>query len=247
MTPAGDSQAPPPARPASTVIVLRPQAGHAGIEVLLVRRNDSVAFMAGAHVFPGGRVDPSDHAHAPVGAAPTSRFPDLDRAHDLAYRRAAVRELMEEANVQLSVDDLEPVAHWVTPAIEIRRYDTRFFLARMPEGQQARHDESETTALVWLTPSDALAKAGAGAITLPPPTWTMLQRIARFASVADAFDWARATPLFAIEPGFIRNGAVTMLTLPGDPLHPTLPGWEVPEHTRFVLEGGRWHPRSATD
>ena len=232
------------ARPASTVIVLRERES-GGIEVLLVRRNDSVAFMAGAHVFPGGRVDPADHPQGAITGMP-SRFPDLDPARDLAHRRAAVRELAEEANVHVSVDAVEPVAHGVTPAIEIRRYDTRFFLARMPAGQEARHDESETTALAWLAPSDAIAKASEGAIMLPPPTWTMLQCLTRFASVDEAFDWARATPLVAIEPGFIRNEAVTMLTLPGDPLHPTLTGWEVPEHTRFVLEGGRWHPRSAT-
>lgn len=231
------------ARPASTVIVLR-EREPGGIEVLLVRRNDSVAFMAGAHVFPGGRVDRADHPQGAIAGRP-SRFPDLDPARDLAHRRAAVRELAEEANVHVSVDDVEPVAHWVTPAIEIRRYDTRFFLARMPAGQVARHDESETTALVWLTPSDALAKAGEGAITLPPPTWTLLQRLSHFATVDDALRWARATPIVRIEPGFVKTDACTMLTLPGDPLHPALPGGDVPEHTRFVLEGGRWLPASA--
>jgi 8-oxo-dGTP pyrophosphatase MutT (NUDIX family) len=57
-----------------------------------------------------------------------------------------VRELEEEANVRITIDDLQPFAHWVTPEIEIRRYDTRFFLARMPDGQVAKHDDSETTA-----------------------------------------------------------------------------------------------------
>ena len=156
-----------PARPASTVIVLRVAERGDGIEVLLVRRNDKVAFMAGAYVFPGGRVDAADH----VGSAPpesTSRFVDFTPTQDLAHRRAAVRELAEEASVSISIDDLEPVAHWVTPAIEIRRYDTRFFLARMPAGQEARHDESETTALIWLAPSAALSQSRSGHITLPP-------------------------------------------------------------------------------
>ena len=71
---------------------------------------------------------------------------------------AAVRELQEEANVYITVDDLHPFAHWVTPEIETRRFDTRFFLARMPDGQQAMHDDGETTALEWLSPREAIAR-----------------------------------------------------------------------------------------
>lgn len=166
-------------RPAATVVVLR--EGHP-FDVLMVRRSDRVAFMAGAYVFPGGRVDDADHegpgprrrsGHArpepkregvdsgaalgPARPEPRdedpgaiaregphlqlrdldgrSRFPDLDLAGEWAHRRAAVRELAEEAHIHLTPDDLEPFAHWVTPpVVEARRYDTRFFLARMPGG-----------------------------------------------------------------------------------------------------------------
>jgi hypothetical protein len=46
-----------------------------------------------------------------------------------------------------------------------------------------------------------------------------------------------------VQPGFIKDDEKTMLTLPGDPLHPTISGWEIPEDTRFVLqEGKRWIP-----
>src|SRR5687767_1200021 len=152
-----------PLRPAATVIVLRegpsPRSRHAEhddsslrtghpFEILMVRRNDKVAFMAGSYVFPGGRVDDGDRpsASAPL---PRATFRDLSDADEAAYRAAAVRELEEEANVRITIDDLHPFAHWVTPEIEIRRYDTRFFLARMPPGQVAKHDEGETTALEW--------------------------------------------------------------------------------------------------
>lgn len=237
---------PAPARPASTVIVLRAAELGNGIEVLLVRRNDKVAFMAGAYVFPGGRVDAADRPESAPPSALPSRFPDLTPTEDLAHRRAAVRELAEEASVTISVDDLEPVSHWVTPAIEIRRFDTRFFVARMPAAQVARHDESETTALVWLAPSEALVQGRGGSITLPPPTWTMLTRIDRFRTVEEALAWARATPIVRVEPGFVKTETLTMLTLPGDPLYPTVPGWDVPEETRFVLDGGRWLPVKVT-
>jgi 8-oxo-dGTP pyrophosphatase MutT (NUDIX family) len=239
------AHAPAPARPASTVVVLREP-----FEVLMVKRNDKVAFMAGAYVFPGGRVDEGDRepgagnrepGTVEPGTVEPSRFADLNPIEDAAYRRAAVRELMEEANVRLAPGDLEPFAHWVTPEIETRRYDTRFFLARMPERQEARHDDSETTAFAWLSPNDAIDKCLAGEVLLPPPTWTTLKQLAAFATVDKAFAWARAKSIPRVMPGFHKDESVTMLTLPGDPLLPTISGWDVPEETRFVLDdNGIW-------
>jgi 8-oxo-dGTP pyrophosphatase MutT (NUDIX family) len=231
-----------PARPASTVIVLR--AGDP-FEILMVRRNDKVAFMAGSYVFPGGRVDDADQP--PQGEhLPKAVFPDLTDLEEAAYRMAGVRELQEEANVYITVDDLHPFAHWVTPEIEIRRYDTRFFIARMPDGQTARHDEGETTALEWLTPQAAIAKFERRELLLPPPTWTTIRQLAPRRSIDDVLSWARSRSIVRVMPGFFKNGDEVTLTLPGDPLYPTIPGWEVPEETRFVLEeGARWAPRKA--
>ena len=168
-------------RPASTVVVLRPRAD--AFEVLLVRRNDRVAFMAGAFVFPGGRVDAADRAPSPAPALleEPPRFSDLSAEDELAYRRAAVRELQEEAAVSVEVGALIPIGHWVTPEIDIRRYDTRFFLTVLPPGQEARHDEGETTEIAWCTPADALARGRRGEIMLPPPTWTTLRQLERHA------------------------------------------------------------------
>jgi 8-oxo-dGTP pyrophosphatase MutT (NUDIX family) len=236
-------------RPASTVVVVRDAAAGRAIELLLVRRNDKVAFMAGAYVFPGGRVDDDDHGRArqmPDIEAFASRFPDLVPDDELPYRIAAIREMKEEANVTLSIADLFPIAHWVTPEVETRRYDTRFFLARMPGGQIARHDEVETTELAWLTPSDALERCLEGGIMLPPPTWTTIKRLTRLSSTDAAITWAKQATIVRVQPQFVREPDRTLLTLPGDPLYPTVPGWEVPEDTRFVLvEGKGWKPLRA--
>lgn len=227
------------ARPAATVVILR--AGDP-FEFLLLRRNDKVAFMAGAYVFPGGRVDAADHPAAGT-ALPPSTFPDLTDAEEAAYRQAAVRELLEEANVTIVPADLAPLAHWVTPEIETRRYDTRFFLARMPAGQEPRHDEGEMTALAWLSPRDAIASFDRRELLLPPPTWTTIRQLEKHSSINDVFSWARRQKMVRVMPGFITTESVTMLTLPGDPLFPAIPGWEVPEETRFVLQdGARWQP-----
>jgi len=229
-----------PARPAATVVVLREGSP---FEFLLLRRNDKVAFMAGSYVFPGGRVDPADHP-APGSVLPPSTFADLSDAEEAAYRQAAVREVKEEANVALAPADLAPLAHWVTPEIESRRYDTRFFLARMPSGQEPRHDEGEMTALAWLSPTAAIEKFARREMLLPPPTWTTIRQLEKLTSIDEVFAWARHRKVVRVMPGFVQTDDLTMLTLPGDPLFPTIPDWEVPEETRFVLEeGARWQPR----
>src|SRR5262245_25178669 len=98
--------------PASTVVLLR---GNHPFEVFLVRRSDSIAFLGGAHVFPGGRVDPSDHhqdfvggvrlqadPYVPTNANITARMPDVPAEAAIAHYVAAVRELFEEAGVLLA-------------------------------------------------------------------------------------------------------------------------------------------------
>lgn len=211
----------------------------------MVRRNDKVAFMAGSYVFPGGRVDEADRP-APGAVLVPARFPDLSDEDEATYRTAAARELLEEANVRLTPADLEPLAHWVTPQIDTRRFDTRFFLARMPAGQVAKHDGGETTALDWLTPRGAVAKFERRELRLPPPTWTTIRQLEKLTSIDEVFAWARARKIVRVMPGWIKDDTTTMLTLPGDPLFPTIPDWEVPEETRFVLEeGARWQPLKA--
>ena len=189
------------ALPASTVVLLRSAAP---FEVFLVRRSDSIAFMGGAHVFPGGRVDPSDQAEDIDAIAEgtdraVARMADVPRQLAIAQHVAALRELFEEAGVllarplnavsierlqadrrellagrisfadiirrehlHLTFDQLAYFAHWVTPEIETRRFDTRFFVARAPEGQTPIHDEEETNHSEWLEPTAAIAPCQAG-------------------------------------------------------------------------------------
>ena len=93
--------------PASTAVLLRD--GTEGLEVFLVRRHGDSAFMGGAHVFPGGRVDDADRmsgeVSARVGVAP-ARIADVDQAAALAFYIAAVRETSEEVGVRLAIESL---------------------------------------------------------------------------------------------------------------------------------------------
>jgi len=219
-----------PLRPAATVVIVRDTPASPGFDVLMVRRNDKMAFMAGAYVFPGGRVDDEDLGRA-----------NGDPAE--AYRLAAVREVQEEAGVDVDPSQLVLIAHWVTPEIETRRYDTRFFLIRMPDGQEARHDAGETTEYAWLSPREAIERCLRGEIMLPPPTWTTLKRMQRHQTTSDLFAWAQSVAIIpCVQPRFFKDEHQSMLTLPGDPTYPTIDGWDVPEDTRFVLKDGRWRP-----
>lgn len=273
-------------RPAATVVVLRPGASHP-FDVLMVRRSEKVAFMAGAYVFPGGRVDDGDApspADACDGLAAMGRAADLAPADEARYRIAGIRELLEEAGVLLArrggtfvdaataaelraaldaetplvpllathgltaaLDAVMPFAHWVTPDFESRRFDTRFLLARMPGAQEASHDAGETTALEWVAPETAIGRARAGEIALPPPTWVTLARLAVFASIDAAWDWASRTPIVRIQPGFVHEGECTTVMLPGDPTYPLPAGCEPLAETRFHRGDGHWRPVRAGD
>lgn len=247
--------------------------------------------MGGAHVFPGGSVDPADRL-LPAAAVcdgveqAAARIPDVPPEDAVAYAVAAVRELFEEAGVllarrddgafvaigsgdldrfrshraalasrqttlralaereglRLALDALTPFAHWVTPDIETKRFDARFFLAPAPAGQEPVHDDREATAATWLDPSAAVDEARRGAIALPPPTWTTLRMLQRFASIDEVLAWARVRRVVPIQPVFARQGSRALLTLPGDPLYPVDSAVEVLPETRFVLENGRWRP-----
>ena len=201
-------------QPASTVVLLRPSARR--FDVFLVRRHDNVAFMGGAHVFPGGRVEDTDREGAPT---------DLD-----AHRRAAVRELAEEAGVVITPDALTPFDRWITPEIEIKRFDAMFFLAVLPSGQEAVHDGGETSDGIWIDPADAVAECRSGAIALPPPTWTILRRLDRFQTIEAVLEWARNRKVRPVRPQFSSRDGVSTLTLPEG----------TAAETTFVLEDGRW-------
>ena len=273
------------ARPASTVVLLR--QAHP-FDVFLVRRSDSIAFMGGAHVFPGGRVDAADHiedieALSDGMTAAIARMSDVSAGVAVAHHVAALRELFEEAGVllarpltatpparlaeyrrdllagttpfpdiirrerlRLALDELAYFAHWVTPEIETRRFDTRFFLARAPEGQTPVHDDGETSHSEWLAPLDAIERSRDGRISLPPPTWTTLSMLAKFDSLDAVFDWARRKPIPRVQPRFEKRGDQTLLFYPGDPMYPPVEGFDAAD-TRFVLENRRWRPVTADE
>jgi 8-oxo-dGTP pyrophosphatase MutT (NUDIX family) len=185
-------------RQAATVILLR--GGAERLEVLLVKRNPAQRFMGGAWVFPGGAVD--------------AREGEGDAAH----RLAGVREVAEEAGVQLpDPGALVKLSRWITPEAVRIRFDTHFFLARAPEDAQPRPDGSETVDLGWFTPAGALEAYSRGELTLVFPTIKTLEQLARFGSADELLAWADGREVEPIEPMVVIEGEVARVVLPGEP------------------------------
>ena len=190
--------APTPPRQAATVILLR--GGARALELLLVKRNPAARFMGGVWVFPGGAVERTEG--------------DDDGAH----HAAAVRELREEAGVTLpDAAELVKFSRWITPALVRTRFDTHFFLASLPPGQEPRVDGEECVELGWYTPTGALEAHRAGEILLVFPTIKHLEQLAPFASAAELLAYARGRAVEAVQPRVVVEGEVARVLLPGEP------------------------------
>ncbi len=286
----------PPIRSAATVVLLRDAP--AGPETFLVRRHGQSGFMAGATVFPGGKLDDADVVAQTAGLtveACAQRLALVDGQLAWRIHVAAIRELHEEAHVllardargqvvdatvvaaidavlqgarqghqlpagkwheavqnaglTLALDLLEPFAHWLTPRAEPRRFDTWFFAAMQPEGQEAALDPHEASDAFWRTADAALAEHDAGgAILLPPPTLHTMLRMAELARDAAAviagLGQGGVGP--CIEPHFeIATPDGPAILLPEDVDHPEHATWRaqtgqsVPQ-SRFLLRDGRF-------
>ncbi|MCE0540020.1 NUDIX domain-containing protein [Kineosporia rhizophila] len=113
--------------------------------------------------------------------ATTASLTETERA-DLEAGRISLSGLLARHHLALRADRLAPLQHWITPEPEQRRYDTWFFVAALPEGQEPREAGTEADRRVWLSPAQAL-DAG---LTLMPPTRAALTELARHGTVAEA-------------------------------------------------------------
>ncbi len=180
-------------RPSASLIVLRD--GKAGPEVLLVQRNPEQKFMGGAWVFPGGATGPED---------------DDERA-------TAIRELEEEAGVELSDGhELVRFSRWITPAQVKIRFDTHFFVAEAPADSAPTVDGAECVDWRWLAPQAALDLHRDDELMLVFPTIKHLEQLAVFRSVSEVLEHARASRVLPVEPRVLVDGGVAQVLLPGE-------------------------------
>lgn len=166
-------------------------------------------------------------AHTSAGAAPDLSDPAVVRMRRALAQRGAVpaadfNAWVAGAGLVLDLGALVPFSRWLTPAVEPRRYDTVFFLARAPQGQVAEHDEVETTGLRWTTAADALADARRGELQLIYPTLRTLEALAVHPDLGALLAAAPRTRLRPLQPHAVTDadGRVTAILHPDDPAYP---------------------------
>lgn len=213
----------PEAIPAATVIVMRDAASGAP-ELLMVERARAMSFAGGALVFPGGRVDPGDRLlaellegdHDELAARIAAVRETLEEAGvavglDVArggvvdlrrrlYAGEAIGALLAEYGAALALDRLVPFARWLPEGVHHKIFDTRFYLARAPEGAEPVVDGNENVRVFWASARAVLEAADAGDATIIFPTRRNLERLALFSSFEDAAADAAAHPLRTITP-----------------------------------------------
>ena len=238
-------------RDSASVVVVRPHPDKV-LEVLLLRRDPNLPLLGGAHVFPGGKTEPSDAQvlqHLPqeeqIQLSQSLAEPELTQAQALALYAAALREAQEECGLTLQAHHLVPWSRWITPELPSlmnRRFDTRFFLACMPPDQSLTLDQREVVQAVWCGPEEALHAYWSGELQLAPPQLLTLTDFLAWPSLQKLWDYAQGRAPVCIRPEpFDDDAGLRHICYPGDPLH-SEPTRRMAGPTRLVYRQGRFEP-----
>jgi 8-oxo-dGTP pyrophosphatase MutT (NUDIX family) len=224
--------------PAATLILVR-ERGSGPPELLMVERAESMAFAAGAWVFPGGRIDEGDerlagrfaaeHGSAKIAAiretieetavpAGLGAPPRPEHCLDIQAALAAGQEfdeIVDQAGLALDLDALTPLARWVPRFHAKRRFDTLFFVARVPDGDwQPNVFVRECSGAHWASAAEVLERDRAGELQLIFPTRRTLERLAQHASYDEIVADARAHAIDPISPWVDEVGGERFITIP---------------------------------
>ncbi len=152
-----------------------------------------------------------------VAADTTGEDWEADR-QALLDRSMSLAEMLARRGLILRSDLLRPWSRWITPKVEPRRFDTRFFAAALPAGQRTRDVGGEAAAVQWIAPADALEAGRARQIQLWLPTAMTLAELAEYPDTAAVLAAVREVrPLL---PEVIVAEGATWLKVPGDREYP---------------------------
>jgi len=156
-------------------------------------------------------------AHGPDGAPAR-----VEASRLAAHRRAcqadprAFWDMLSTERLTLATDALVYFAHWITPAVNPLRFDTRFFVSAAPPGQEAAADEREITEVRWLTPREARDANARGELPLRAPTLKNLALFEGAATAAEALARVAGRAVRTIMPKVLGEGAARRVLMPGD-------------------------------
>ena len=161
---------------------------------------------------------------------------DLDNAswtaerEALESRRTHLTEMLGRRSLALRADLLRPWARWVTPDVEPKRYDTRFFVAALPPGQQPGAASGEADRMFWIKPAEALERQESGNLDMLPPTVFTLAELCAYADVAAVLEAARQRDVGPVMPTIMVSGDEAQFLVPHDtPNIPNIPTASVPD------------------
>jgi 8-oxo-dGTP pyrophosphatase MutT (NUDIX family) len=232
----------PTAIPAATLVLLRDRPGGPP-DLLMVERAKAMAFAGGALVFPGGRLDPGDYALAAelggddqgspariaairetieeagvaIGLTPAPDAPTLAAIRDGLHAGQTLGALLDSHGLTLDLDQLTYFARWLPAHAHMRIFDTRFYLARWPEGAaEPVVDSTENVRLLWASAAQVLADCDAGRAAIIFPTRRNLERLAQYDGYAAAVADALAYPVKTVTPWMEERDGVPHLCIPDD-------------------------------
>ncbi len=153
-------------------------------------------------------------------------------------------EVLQSAALRIDTQHLVPWSRWITPvqpSVTNKRFDTRFFVAVLPQGQHPIHDNIEAIDSDWLTPSEALRRYWAGDLPLAPPQIMTLVSLMSHRCSEDVLHFARTRQPPLVLPEAFDDEGVRTLCYPGDPRH-SVPVRAMPGPTRLRFVAGRFEP-----
>jgi len=175
--------------------------------------------------------------------------------HLLQKGEMTLCEMIGEEKLLLALDQLHYYAYWITPKARSERFDTRFFFARCPMGQEASHDQKETTVGNWITPRKALEENRESRIILPPPTLKTLEDLSGFRDIEAVFKSLTKEEIQPIIPILMNISGESFILFPWDSEYEMFQRGETPallDHgrpsqpgdnsTRLILKEDHWIP-----
>ena len=244
-----DTTTPPPAEtlpdgaiPAATLVIMRPSDDGGPDEILMVKRSTTMAFAAGAVVFPGGRVDPDDYLVARLyglgideadGAARVAAlretleetglavgWPALAESDVADVRRALLggtllSDILEARGDRIALESFVPFARWCPNFKEARTFDTRFYaVVAPPHSHELTVEEAEHSHIFWASAQATLAMADRGEVSVIFPTRRNLERLAQADDFAGFSAHSSQFPVELVTPWIEEREGQSYLCIP---------------------------------